>query len=80
MSCTTQNTGRSVTDGTTKVKQGIYNPPLGSLTEPYNTTTFPGFNCIDRLDITLLSAAVPGGSATVSVRLDDVSYVAYVKQ
>ena len=80
-SCTVQFSARSALTGQVQTKPAIYNPPLGSLTQPFNTTTFPSsFTCIDRVDITLLSATLPGDSATLAVVFDDFSYVAYVKQ
>lgn len=81
VSCTVQFSARSKNTGKTQTKPAIYNPPLGSLTEPFNTTTFPdSFKCIDRVDITLISATLPGGGATVGVALDEFAHVAYVKK
>lgn len=81
LSCAVQFSARSALTGQVQVKPAIYNPPLGSLTQPFNTTDFPSSSkCIDRVDITLISAALSGDVATVAVLLDDFSYVAYVKQ
>lgn len=81
VSCTLQFSARSAVTGQVQVKPAIYNPPLGSLTQPFNTTTFPdSFKCIDRVDITLISIAVPLEGVLAGAVLDDFSYVAHVKQ
>jgi len=81
-SCTVQFSARSALTGKTFTKPAFYNPGLaqGHPFEPFNTTTFPSsqFSCVDRVDVSLIQAAVPGGGATVFVTLDDLSYVAKV--
>lgn len=80
VSCTIQLSARSALTGRVETKPAIYNPR--SLTEPFNTTTFPApfFSCIDRVDVALISAALPGDKLITAAAFDDLSYVAYVKE
>lgn len=78
MSCTIQLSARSAITGEVHTKPAVYDPK--SPTTPFALTVFPEtFKCIDRVDITLISAAVPGGGVTVAAVFDDFKYVAYVK-
>lgn len=80
VTCTVQFSARSALNGQVFTKLAIYNPPPLSLTEPFNTTTFPSnFKCIDRVDITLISAAIPPNGVVIGTAFDDFSYTAYVK-
>lgn len=80
LTCTVQFSARSAITGQVFTKPAVFNPPPG-ITAEYNTTTFPDtFKCVDRVDITLLSAAIPGDALTVSVVFDNFDYVARVTQ
>lgn len=81
VSCTIQFSVRSAETGQVQTQPAIYNPALLALNTAFNTTTFPPtFKCIDRVDVTLISVALPEGETLSSVALDDVSYVAWIKK
>lgn len=78
VSCTLKFSATSLKTGAVNTEWAVFNAK--SLTEPFATTTFPdSFKCAKRVDITLVSAAIPGDAVTVGAALDDVEYVAHVR-
>lgn len=74
-----QFSGRSAKTGQVKTKPVVYNPGWNP-NAAFNTTFFAkdDFSCLDRVDVTLISAVLPAKEATVGTGFDDVSYNAWV--
>ena len=69
----------------TQGKKGlvVYNSDLSvKAASNATTTTFAtqDFRCLDRVDVTLISAVLPAPGATVLQAFDDITYIAHVKQ